>query len=316
MQSSQPSHRGTGSQHKGALRGLAKLFGVVCCSLWLAACSSPTTSAETKAPVASAVPEIAPTSTPRPAQSGDVEPTATAEPSRTATAEPSPIATAEPETFDATITVELDGSGDFDNLEQAIELASSDATILIGAGFHPVAGLRINKPVTIVGAGSGPGGTMLEASGDVEAPAIAILDTAVAMSALRVRTNLVETTEARHPVVWVRDSAIAFNDVAIQDGSGDGLLLRDSAGSVANGFFVRNEWSGLSVRGETEGDLVLNDNVSVENKVGFSWYDTASGSATNNQANFNTEAGYVIRDQATPVLEDNKASRNAGAGFR
>ena len=95
---------------------------------------------------------VPPTDTPPPTQS-PIPPTDTPLPS-THTPTPTETTTSTPASESATVRVAPDGSGDFANLEAAIDAVPAGATIMLGPGsYHLAQALDIIKALTLAGAG-------------------------------------------------------------------------------------------------------------------------------------------------------------------
>jgi tRNA A-37 threonylcarbamoyl transferase component Bud32 len=254
-----------------------------------------------------------------------------------------------------TVTVAVDGSGDFSTVEAALTELEPGSTIMLSPGLHETPDtIRPSGVITVIGAGAdqtrliGHGdGPVIEATGgsvtiqdmavdydgtteDVDV--IRLTDTTVHLTGLSV------TGGTRHGIVvgggsrgTIEHSLLGDNDGSglVQGGSSDldlvGVTGSDNLGS---GFIWVDDATGeirecVAERNEKDGFLVADDgspelvnNSGTGNREsGFAWSDRAAGEARNNTSEQNSNHGFTIASEAAPSLIGNAASGNERSGF-
>lgn len=235
-------------------------------------------------------------------------------PAATATSEPAnPTLTPVP----STVTVALDGSGNFTSLDEAIKKVQPGATIFLKSGTYALLeSIRIEKGITIIGDGIN---LTVITSNQSPVLEIAPLNENISLTGISFRY----TGSAPGSVIYLStmgNSAISecefsggvFSDA--QSGTGVGLVLITKTGSVKNSRFENNGLHGLQLIGE--------NSVSIENSFfignGYNGLLTGAGytgRVTGNEFTGNGVSGISVVDPSTPLIQNNLISGNTNSGI-
>jgi parallel beta-helix repeat protein len=216
-----------------------------------------------------------------------------------------------------TLVVAPDGSGDFRNLEEAVQKAQSGTTIHLKAGIYRLKRpLVIDKPLTLIGEGMETTRIVCDGeecvvkfSGDglFSARDIAFVHEG------NLWANVV--TADRGEVSFIR---CLFTggvwDEAIKRG-GDGLWLFGMVGGRIEACqAIGNDLYGIEVGGQAR--PTLEGNTCRENKgCGIAYFDNSAGVARQNICIGNGFHGIGVSGQAQPTLEGNTCRENKGCGI-
>lgn len=230
---------------------------------------------------------------------------------------PVPTASPIPTSTTAVISMEADGSGDYETLSEAVKDAPAGATIILGPGtFRQEETLEINKAIHLVGARMGQS----EVVSGAAAPVLSFDDAGPFIS---------EDITYRHEgnegadVVVVFGGEIAFvrnrftGGVRGPDGGGVGLVLLNTTGFVRESAAADNEFAGIALMTDDPNletyltRNILNDNTA---GVGILFAGDASGTALENACSRNGQ-GILLIDRAKPTLEGNVCQENEGNGI-
>ena len=168
-----------------------------------------------------------------------VEP-AVVEPTVVPTLEPVPTVSV---TYDGVYAIELDGSGDYATIEEALEQVTNGAELRLGAGtFLVTAPLVIDKDIVLTGAGQNSTTIAMGGTNDL---IISVTEAEVTITDL--------TTDGGFGVN-VNESEIDIQRVTFQRSSLDGLTISNSVGTVTDSISQDNSagfwWAGLTGRGK------------------------------------------------------------------
>ena len=233
------------------------------------------------------------------AEAPTVEPTVV-EPTATPTPEPVPTV---PVTYDGVYAIEVDGSGHYFTIEEALEQVTNGAELRLGAGtFLITAPLVIDKDIVLTGAGQNSTTITMGGTNDL---IISVTEAEVTITDL--------TTDGGFGVN-VNESEIDIQRVTFQRSSLDGLTISNSVATVTDSISKDNAVGGFSWAGETSG---MASNNTAQNNQGHGFYlsDSAAPELTGNTSNANAGAGFVWTDQTSGVVSNNTAQSNQYDGF-
>jgi parallel beta-helix repeat protein len=225
---------------------------------------------------------------------------AVVEPTVVPTLEPVPTVSV---TYDGVYAIELDGSGDYATIEEALEQVTNGAELRLGAGtFQVTAPLVIDKDIVLTGAGQNSTTITMGGTNDL---IISVTEAEVTITDL--------TTDGGFGVN-VNESEIDIQRVTFQRSSLDGLTISNSVGTVTDSISQDNAVGGFSWAGETSG--VASNNTAQNNQGhGFALSGTGDMELTGNTSNANAGAGFVWYGQTSGVVSNNTAQNNQGIGF-
>lgn len=228
---------------------------------------------------------------------------------------PAPTASPIPLSTIAVISIEADGSGDYETLDEAINEIPSGATIVLGSGtFRLDEPLDINKAIHLVGEGM----EQTEVVSEVEGYVVSFAGKGPFIS---------EDITYRHEgtndadVVIVEDGIVTFirnrftGAVSGTDFDGAGLLLLNTSGLVRENIVEENTFAGIIVDAEKPNEQIILERNIVNNNstgVGIIW-GNANGVGRQNECSHN-ELGMFIGGYAQPMLEGNVCQENTGSG--
>jgi F-box protein 11 len=208
------------------------------------------------------------------------------------------------------IHVEVDGSGDYATLEEAVAAAAPRATITIGPGMYRLLrGLEIDTSLTLVGAG------MDETEIVSGAPSHVIRFTGSG-------TFRAEGITFRHDgkdmadVVVIEEGtghfySCRFTGAIYEEGKGNraGLRFRgNSRGTVESSVASGNDNTGILLENQAQPEL--RGNICSDNGlVGIGYMDLAQGLASENECTGNA-IGIALAIESKPTLERNKSNDN------
>ena len=219
-----------------------------------------------------------------------------------------PAPTPNPPTDD--IRVEVDGSGDYATLEEAVAAVAPGGTITMGPGtYRLVYGLKVEKSFTLVGAGmdeseivSGIEGHVVrvESGGALVAQDLAFRhDGTQVADVMMVQDGRVDFSRCR------------FTGAVYVEGEGNraGIhFLGSVSGAVRESEIVDNDNTGILV--DERAASVLEDNLLLDNTmVGIGYMGQAGGTARGNECSGST-IGVAVTVEASPTLEQNVFSAN------
>ena len=268
------------------------------------------------------------------AEAPTVEPTVV-EPTAAPTPEPVPTV---PAIYDGVYSIEVDGSGDYATIEEALEQVTNGAELRLGAGtFQITAPLRIDKDIVLTGAGQN---STTITMGDTNDLIISVTEAEVTITDL--------TTDGGFGV-HVKDSEIDIHRVTFQRSSLNGLTISNSVGTVTDstsqdnagaGFNWSEQASGMRLVwweqasgmasnkttqnnggkafqiGSGTGDMELTGNIAQNNRSdGFEIGGSAAPELIGNTSKDNTGSGFVWYEQASGAASTNTAQNNEFAGF-
>jgi parallel beta-helix repeat protein len=208
------------------------------------------------------------------------------------------------------VRVEVDGSGDYATLEEAVAAAAPRATITLGPGMYRLLrGLEIDTSLTLVGAGmdeteivSGAPGHVVRftGSGSFNAEGITFRHDGKQMA------DVVVIEEGTG-----RFSGCRFTGAIYEEGKGNraGLRFRGrSRGTVENSVASGNDNTGFLV--EQQAQPELRGNICSDNGlVGIGYMDLAKGLVSENECTGNV-IGIALAVESGPTLERNKSNDN------
>ena len=209
-----------------------------------------------------------------------------------------------------TIRVEVDGSGDYATLEEAVAAVAQRGTITLGAGsYRLVYGLEIDKSFTLIGAGmdeseivSGAGDYVVRfaGSGTFAAQDITFRHDGTQMAdVVQVESGSVDFSRCRFTgAIYVED-----------EGNRAGLrFLHTSGGVVRESEFIDNDNSGVMVEGQA--DPILEKNLFSGNGiVGIGYMGNQGGIARENECTGNA-IGIAVALESVPTVERNICNEN------
>ena len=243
------------------------------------------------------------------AEAPTVEPTVV-EP--TATPEPVPTVST---IYDGVYSIEVDGSGDYATIEEALEQVTNGAELRLGAGtFQITTTLVIDKDIVLTGAGQNSTTIRMGGTNDL----IITVDEA--------EVTITDLTTDGGFGVNVNESEIDIHRVTFQRSSLNGLTISNSVGTVTDSTAKDNAGAGFVWRKQAPSmSLVwwkqapgMASNKTTQNNEGKA-LQIGSGSGdlelTGNTAQNNAVSGFEIGGSAAPELKGNTSKDNAGSGF-
>jgi parallel beta-helix repeat protein len=267
---------------------------------------------QTSPPVATEVPEIVeeaePTSIPT-----EPPPTETPIPTNT----PEPTATPEP-TFTPTpvsVSLEADGSGDFETLTEAVNSAQEGASIILGAGiFQLEEGVVIDKSLSLVGQG-------MEETEIVSSAELFVIqitgETSISAEGIAFRhegstgANVIQVDSGEVNLSNLRFSGAVFNEA--KEIVGAGLILAADASGTVEDCIGENNNIGYVVFAN---DIQLVGNTALQNVLGMGFGAESQAVAQGNLVTENKKNGIRVVDNAKPFLEENITTANQGNGIQ
>jgi parallel beta-helix repeat protein len=256
------------------------------------------------------------------AEAPTVEPTVV-EPTVTPTLEPVPTVSA---IYDGVYSIEVDSSGDYATIEEALEQVTNGAELRLGAGtFQITTTLVIDKDIVLTGAGQNSTTITMGRTSDL------------IISVTEAEVTITDLTTDGGGGVDVKESEIDIQRVTFKRSSSDGLTISNSVGTVTDSTSQDNAVGGFSWAGETSGvasnntaqnnqshgfvlsgtgDMELTGSMSKDNAgAGFVWYGQASGVVSNNTAQNNQLIGFSMSGSALLELTGNTSKDNGRSGF-
>jgi parallel beta-helix repeat protein len=216
-----------------------------------------------------------------------------------------------------TLLVAPDGSGDFRNLEEAVQKAQSGTTIHLKAGIYRLKRpLVIDKPLTLIGEGMETTRIVCDGeecvvkfSGD---GLFSARDIAFVHEGNR-WANVV--TADRGEVSFIRCLFTGGVWDEANKRGGDGLWLFGMVGGRIEACqAIGNDLHGIDVSGQAR--PTLEGNTCRENKeCGIAYFDNSAGVARQNICIGNGYHGIQVSGQAQPTLEGNNCRENKDSGI-
>lgn len=209
-----------------------------------------------------------------------------------------------------TASVNEDGSGDFQSVEDAVSALPAGSTISLGSGTFVVSEpLLLDKSIRIVGQGRSE--TQIVGRGSTGVIHAVSIDLT-----LRGLTISYDGGFEGVDAVHIDSVELEMIDVEIIRATGDGLASRGaSRGTVQSSTFRHNDEAGLA-QYDTSSLEISRDTTSELNQTGFAWWDDSAGPALDTKAINNLGDGYVVAGNAAPDLSGNDAIDNSGSGFQ
>lgn len=208
------------------------------------------------------------------------------------------------------INVEVDGSGDYLTLEEAVAAAAPRATITLGAGtYRLIRGLTIDKSLSFIGAGMDE----TEIVSGFEEHVVSFVGSG-SFTAQDITFRRDGNTMGDVVVVesGIGDfSRCRFTGAIYVEGEGNraGLRFRGSSrGTVRDSVATGNDNSGILVENQAKPELEGNV-CSANTMVGIGYMDLAAGTARENECSDNA-TGIGVAVEAKPTLERNKCNDN------
>lgn len=215
-----------------------------------------------------------------------------------------------PTTEASGIRLVADGSGDYPDLETAINKAETGETVFLEAGTYRINKvLEIEKSVAIVGAGidetiitSSVTGAVLHFTGNGSYTLSGV--TVQHEGDLPAHVVLVENGEIDFYNCRFTGSAGVVSDLNA------GLMIRGSTtGTIKNCQVDHNATAGIFLIGEA--NVLMEGNSCKNNReLGIAFRENAGGTARDNVCNENGEAGFYMDSNGTILLEGNECSHN------
>ncbi len=213
-----------------------------------------------------------------------------------------------------TITVSLEGRGDYITLPAALKAASSGATILLGPGtFSLTKPLTLTQPIRLIGAGmdatyitAATANYVVRVTGDFIAEDLTFEHSG------SLAADVVVIAGAQ---VWIKRCRFRGAVLAETEGRfGAGLRLTEAAsGLIADTRAEENGAMGIVIEGTSY--PTLENNVTRENQLaGIAWLGHARGTARANESHANF-IGFLVNDEAQPILEANLGLANQKSGL-
>jgi len=175
---------------------------------------------------------------------------AVVEPTVVPTLEPVPTVSV---TYDGVYAIEVDGSGDYATIEEALEQVTNGAELRLGAGtFLVTAPLVIDKDIVLTGAGQNSTTITMGRTSDL------------IISVTEAEVTITDLTTDGGGGVDVKESEIDIQRVTFKRSSSDGLTISNSVGTVTDSTSQDNAVGGFSWAGETSG--VASNNTAQNNQ--------------------------------------------------
>jgi len=253
-------------------------------------------------------------------------------PKVTPTSPPPTVATAQ------TVRVAADGSGDYETLVEAIEAVGAGSTILLAAGTYELRllPLKIDKPLTLIGAGRDTtgiagerGGAALVVDGvDFTARDLTFRYTGVEEGdVVLVRGGMATFEDCRFTGAVVAEGgsvhagllALGQAQVTVEgceavDNGGSGIRIKEGSDAVIKGCVCSdNSQMGISLKDATAD---VRDNVCEHNGYsGIAVSGTTHATVENNKVSENTQTGIVFFDEGDGMVRGNTTTRNGYHGI-
>lgn len=208
------------------------------------------------------------------------------------------------------IRISADGSGDYPDLETAIDQANPGEIIFLEAGTYRLEEhLTINKSIVLTG--NSHENTIIISS--AEGSALRFTgDGPFALEGITVQHD----GAVPAVVISVENGEINFSNCHItgaikpENALSAGLAIAGSAtGSVKNCIINKNSNIGIILAGDS--DILLEGNTCADNYgIGIYFRENASGEVRNNACNNNDYAGFLLDGDGEVLLENNQCSHN------
>ncbi len=214
------------------------------------------------------------------------------------------------------IRVEVDGSGDYATLEEAVANAPEGGVINLGPGVHRLAApLTIERSLTLIGAG------MDETEVVCDGPNYVLYFTGGGTFSAR---GITFRHEGDSPAdVFVADrgqvnlSRCRFSGAVVNPFTGRNAGIRLAAyatGTVSDCDASGNSNAGILL--EDEAQFTLERNTTTENQVvGIAFLSYTGGTARQNNCSANGLGGILVAGNAAPLLIQNTCNDNGDLGI-
>ena len=230
-----------------------------------------------------------------------------------------------------TYRVNLDGTGDYATLAEAVSSAPEGSHIVLEAGSYVLdEPLLVERAVTLVGAGvaeteivssaaghvvrfagAGPFGAReitFRREGELDDPVVVVAGGAVAIQGCR----FTGTGGARLALIEGTTGSVQASQ-ADSGGWSVGFLVANSSTATLKGNTASSNGYGFQVLDHAA--PILEGNRCLDNKLdGIRYEDSAGGVASSNECSGN-RSGIVVSGRAAPTLEDNVLTNNAESGI-
>jgi parallel beta-helix repeat protein len=238
--------------------------------------------------------------------------------------EPSPIVevtptqelppTATPKT-PRTVRVAADGSGDYPNLQAAIDDLVEGSTIMLDAGDYIIdETVQINKSLTIQGAGMDQtnlrngqrdGVFLFAGPGKLDLKGITFLYTGIVSG---------QAAGIENGEFHIDDCRFTSTEkVELEEGRNGLFVVGTSNGTIVNSRFDHNQRHGLSVSDQSNVVVEFSE-FDHNDSYGVRYFEQSQGTVSNCTAS-NNESGFGATEQAEVLFENNATTANLYFGF-
>jgi parallel beta-helix repeat protein len=216
-----------------------------------------------------------------------------------------------------TLVVAPDGSGDFRNLEEAVQKAQSGTTIHLKAGIYRLKRpLVIDKPLTLIGEGMETTRIVCDGEECVVKFSGDGLFSARDIAFVHEGNRWADVVTAdRGEVSFIRCLFTGGVWDEANKRGGDGLWLFGMVGGRIEACqAIGNDLNGIEVSGQAQ--PTLEGNTCRENKsCGIAYFENSAGVARQNICIGNGIHGIYVGGQAQPTLEGNTCRENKDSGI-
>jgi len=210
-----------------------------------------------------------------------------------------------------TLEVGPPGTADYSSIQDAIDAANPESTILVRAGTY-VEQLNIDKSLTITGAGPGTA-VQFPAGGPADSAVIHIHD----VSSVRIASLSVEATEPDVDGIRVRDAAaIILDSIEARNNSQDGVDIRNSnAIQILSSTFEDNGMDGIQVDIGAANVAIVSCRSALNGQDGIKVRNCSDVLVQECTASLNGDDGILVRDATGVELIGNTSTNNIGWGI-
>jgi parallel beta-helix repeat protein len=210
-----------------------------------------------------------------------------------------------------TLDVGPPGTADYESIQEAIDAATPESTILVAAGTYTEQ-LDIDKSLTITGAGPGSA-VRFPPGGPADSAVILIHDS----NAVRLASISVASDQPDVDGIRVRDAtAVIVENVEVREASQDGIDIRNSSGiQVLSSIFEDNGMDGIQVDVGAVAVTILDCRSVSNGQDGVKVRNCSDVLVQDGTFSLNGDDGILVRDADGVELIGNTSSNNLGWGI-
>jgi parallel beta-helix repeat protein len=210
-----------------------------------------------------------------------------------------------------TLEVGPPGTADYSSIQDAIDAATPESTILVQAGTYAEQ-LDVDKSLTIRGAGPGSA-VSFPAGGPADSAVLLIHD----VGAVRIESISVRSDQPDVDGIRIRDAtAVIIESVEARNNSQDGIDIRRSSGvQVLSSTFEDNGMDGVQVDVGAAAVAIINCRSVSNGQDGIKVRNCSDVLVQECTSALNADDGILVRDATGVELIGNTATNNLGWGI-